>query len=76
MQMCSMDQNSVTLGRSHLFWLAVGFWKTVLEETCKVVQQRKPSATFMSSILGTYMVEGENWHLQVVLFTCVPPPIV
>lgn len=68
MQMCSMDQNGVTLGQSHLFWLAVGFWKTVLEETCKV------GSSAVEAILGIYMVEGESWHLQVVLFTCVPSP--
>lgn len=35
MQMCNMGQISVVLGENHLFWLAVGFWKIVIEETSK-----------------------------------------
>lgn len=70
MQMCSMDQNGVTLGQSHLFWLAVGFWKTVLEETCKE-----------AAICHLY--ESHPWDLYGgrrelapagCSLTCVPPP--
>lgn len=43
----------------------------------KAVQQTKASATFRNFILQTYMVEGENWLLQVVFWSfhmCHPPP--